>query len=500
MFKKGFDTDKYLKEQRAYILKRAERHEHKLYIECGGKLLHDLHASRVLPGYDPDVKMRVFSSLTDKIDVILCISAKDIENKKIRADFNRTYSEDVLNIIDDFKKYGMICNKVVITRYTNQASIVSYKHFLTRRGIKVYIHKEIPNYPFNIETIVSDKGYGSNPYIETDKPIVIVTAPGPGSGKLATCLSQLYHDFKNNKNSGYAKFETFPIWNLPIDHPVNLAYESATADLGDVNRIDHFYLEATGKIAVNYNRDLEAFPILKNLLEKISSNSLVYNSPTDMGINRAGFGIIDDECVRKAAEFEIIRRYMKSEVDYLDMRCTQECLNRCLSIMNKANLKISDRAVVGECENKLKEQIKRKKGKDGIVCVGVIEVADNVFISGTNSYRMHASTAMIFNALKYLSSIKDNVDLISKDIIDSVLYMKLELMNEKGTSLNLDEGLICLSLSAARDANARLAISHLSDLAGMEVHMSHIPSAIDMNTMLKLKLNVTSNPQYPSKS
>lgn len=497
MDKIGFDNDKYLKEQTSFILERARHGGEKLYIECGGKLLHDFHASRVLPGYDPDVKMRVFSSLVDKIDIIICIHAEAIENKKIRADFGTTYDSDVFQMIEDFKAWGLNPTRVVITRFKGEKSALMFKDLLERRGIKVYLHTPTKGYPTNVDEIVSDDGYGKNEYIETEKPIVIVTAPGPGSGKLGTCLSQIYHEYKRGKKATYSKFETFPIWNLPIDHPVNVAYEAATADLGDVNLIDHFYLAQTGKTAVNYNRDLEAFPLLKRILERITGGESIYSSPTDMGVNRCGFGIINDAVVREAANQEIIRRYLIAREEYAKGRETKQTVDRSFDIMSRVGLTPLMRPVVPVCHAKLDSAIAKGKGKDGITCVGAIELNNGEIITGTNSPLMHASTAMIFNTLKTLAGIDDKIDLIPRTIISSVRHMKKDVLKEIGCSLNLDEGLICLALSSATSKDAKKALEQLPELKGLPAHLSHIPSSGDLKGLRALGINVTSEDRYP---
>lgn len=497
MKKIGFDNEKYLKEQTSYILERAEQGGEKLYIECGGKLLHDFHASRVLPGYDPDVKMRVFSSLMNKIDIIICIHAEAIENKKIRADFGTTYDADVFQMIEDFRARGLDPKNVVITRFKGEKSALNFKDLLERRGIKVYLHAPTKGYPTNVDEIVSDEGYGKNEYIETEKPIVIVTAPGPGSGKLGTCLSQIYHEFKRGKKATYSKFETFPIWNLPIDHPVNVAYEAATADLGDVNLIDHFYLASSGKTAVNYNRDLEAFPLLKRILERITGKESIYASPTDMGVNRCGFGIIDDAITREAANQEIIRRYLIAREEYAKGRTNKQTVDRNYDIMSRMGLNPLMRPVVPVCHAALSRAIAKGKGKDGITCVGAIELENGEIITGTNSPLMHASTAMIFNTLKTLAGIDDSIDLIPETIIRSVRHMKKDVLNEVGCSLNLDEGLICLALSAASSKNAKAAMEEIPRLKGLPAHLSHIPSSGDLKGLRNLGINVTSEDRYP---
>ena len=493
----GFDNEKYLQEQTRYIMERMEKNHGKLYLECGGKLLYDYHASRVLPGFDPNVKMRVFQSLKDKIDVIICIYAGDIEHRKIRSDFGITYDADVLKMIDDFSQWGLTCKRVVITRYDGQEGPLHFKELLEQRGIKVYLHKATKGYPNDVDLIVSDEGYGANPYIETERPVVIVTGPGPGSGKLATCLSEMYHDYKAGRASGYAKFETFPIWNLPIDHPVNIAYESATADIGDKNRIDHFHLAAYGKVAVNYSRDLEAYPLLKRILEKITGKECVYKSPTDMGVNRCGFGIIDDGVVRKAAEQEIIRRYLKSACDYVEGLGTKETEERSKEIMLRCSLSPKDRPVVPAAEMALESGIARNKGLNGIVCAAAIELPDGSIVTGCNSALMHASSSVILNALKALAKIPDEVYLIPSTIIESVTTVKRDILLGRGVSINLDELLICLAMSATIDKNAKEALFYLPMLKGCEMHLSHIPSSGDTAGLRKLGMHVTSDPRYP---
>lgn len=494
----GFDNGKYLEEQKAFILERMSRVEGKLYIECGGKLLFDYHAARVLPGFDTNDKMKVFQSFKDDLDVIICIHAGDIEHRKMRSDFGISYDTDVFKMIDDFAAWGIKADKVVVTRYNGERSANNFADMLTRRGIKVFFHKPIMGYPDNVDMVVSDQGYGSNPYIPTEASVVIVTAPGPGSGKLATCLSQIYHDFRNGRKAGYAKFESFPIWNLPIDHPVNIAYEAATADIGDYNQIDHYYVSATGKIAVNYNRDMEAFPLLKRILDKISNGSLTYNSPTDMGVNRLGFGICDDAVVREAANQEIIRRYFRSACEYAQGIGTKETVQRSFDIMSKASLVAEDRPTVRVALGALEDAIARGKSKDGIACAAAIQLNDGRFVTAHNSPLMHASSALVLNSLKVLAGIDREVDLIPHEILDSVYAMKRDDLRGRGISLNLDETLICLAMAATMNSFAKKALSMLPQLRGCESHMSHIPSAGDSSGLRKLGINVTSEPKFPT--
>ncbi len=494
----GFDNEKYLKEQTQFIMERMRKVDGKLYLECGGKLLFDYHAARVLPGFDTNVKMRVFQSFKDQLDVIICINAGDIEHRKIRSDFGITYGTDVFKMIDDFAEWGIRADKVVITMFRGEKSAVSFADMLQRRGVSVYYHRPIIGYPENVDSVVSDEGYGANQYIPTEHQVVLVTAPGPGSGKLATCLNQMYHDFKANRKSGYAKYETFPIWNLPIDHPVNVAYEAATSDLGDCNRIDHFYMTATGQIAVNYNRDIAAFPLLKRILDKITGGSLIYNSPTDMGVNRLGFGIVDDKVVRNAANQEIIRRFFRSSCEYAQGTGTKDAVMRSREIMERSGLHPEDRPAVPVAKAALQDAITRGKNKDGITCAASIQLNDGKMITGHNSPLMHASSALVFNALKYLAGIDHETELIPRQVIDSIRAMKKDTLKEVGISLNLDEALICLAMSAALNADAKKALEKLPELKGCESHMSHIPSAGDASGLRKLGINVTSEPKFPS--
>ncbi|MDX9809413.1 MAG: DUF1846 domain-containing protein [Spirochaetales bacterium] len=494
----GFDCEHYLAEQTQAIVERMKQCDGKLYLECGGKLLYDYHAARVLPGFDPNVKMRVFQSLKDQIDVIVCIYADDIERRKVRSDFGITYDIDVFKMIDDFADWGIVVDKVVVTRFSGQPGAQQFMNRLSRRGIQVFTHKATDGYPSNIDLIVSDEGYGANPYIETDKPVVLVTAPGPGSGKLATCLSQLYHDYKAHRRSGYAKFETFPIWNLSIDHPVNVAYEAATADIGDINQIDHFHLSAYGKTAVNYSRDMEAFPLLKRILEKITETPSLYKSPTDMGVNRCGFGIVDDDVVRDAAYQEIIRRYYASACDYAQGIGSYDAVSRIQILMDNLKLHPMMRSTVPAAEDALKRAVAKGKGRDGIVCAAAIELPDGHIITGSNSEILHAASALILNAAKYLAGIPKSIDLIPKNTIESIGRMKRDVLSGRRVSLDLDETLICLAMSATVNPSAQTALDQLPLLRECEVHMTHLPSVGDANGLRKLGLHTTSEPRFPT--
>ncbi len=500
LYQPGFDNEKYLKEQTASILERVSRFNDKLYLEFGGKILYDYHAARVLPGFDPNVKMRLLQLLKDKIDVILCIHAGAIERKKIRADFGITYDVDALKTIDDFKDWGIDVRAVVITRYENQAPSKAFKNKLEMRGIKVYVHYPTQGYPADVDTIVSDQGYGANEYITTEKPIVIVTGPGPGSGKLGTCLSNLYHDYKKGFKAGYAKFETFPIWDLPIDHKVNIAYEAATVDLGDVVMIDQDHLDAYNVSAVNYNRDVEAFHLVRRVIEKITGGESMYKSPTDMGVNRASMGIIDDSLITEASHQEIIRRYFRCAVEYAIGLVDKDTFELASQIMLKAGAKADDRLVVLPARLAALEAEKSGKGSDGIFCGAAIQLDDGTIITGKNSPLMHASSSLVLNATKYLAGLPESMYLIPENIIDSVSHLKKNILDGKMVSLDLDETLIALAISALSNPAAQMALESLKKLRNCEVHLTHIPTSGDEAGLRKLKVNLTSDPKFSSKS
>jgi uncharacterized protein (UPF0371 family) len=496
----GFDNEKYLLEQTDSILKRVSRFNHKLYLEFGGKILFDYHAARVLPGFDPNVKMRLLQILKDKVDVILCIHAGDIERKKVRADFGITYDVDALKTIDDFREWGLDITAVVITRYQNQSPAKAFKNKLEMRGVKVYLHYPTEGYPTDVDLIVSDKGYGANEYIKTTHPIVIVTGPGPGSGKLATCLCNLYHEYKKGVKAGYAKFETFPIWDLPIDHKVNVAYEAATVDLRDVVLTDTHHLKAYNKSVVNYNRDIEAFNLLRRILEKITGGESMYQSPTDMGVNRASSGIVDDAIISEASHQEIIRRYFRCAVEYAMGLADKETLDLALHIMKKAGAKVEDRKVVLPAREAAMNAEKGGKGHDGIFCGAAIELPDSTIITGKNSPLMHASSSLILNAAKHLAGLPDNMYLLPGNIIDSVTYLKKNILEGKMVSLDVDETLIVLGISALSNPAAKMALENLKMLRDCEIHLTHIPTPGDEAGLRKLRVNVTCDPEYSSKS
>ena len=496
----GFDNEKYLQEQKNAIMERVQRFNNKLYLEFGGKLLFDYHASRVLPGFDPNVKMRLLQQLSDSADIILCIFAGDIERKKVRADFGITYDADVLKLIDDLRDWNIEIKAVVITRYEKQPAATIFKKKLERQGIPVYTHGYTSGYPTNIDLVVSDEGYGANEYIETDSPLVVVTGPGPGSGKMATCLSQVYHDNKRGTKSGYAKFETFPIWNLPLKHPVNIAYEAATADIADYNLIDPFHIEAYDKVAINYNRDVESFPVLKRILQKISGSESMYLSPTDMGVNRAGFGITDDDVVKEASKQEIIRRFFRYSCEYAMGFTDRDTVQRVELLLEELQLEPEDRMVVSPARQAARDAKEKGKGNQGIYCGAAIQLNDDTIITGKNSPLLHAAPALILNAIKHIAGIPDNIHLLSPAIIDSIRNLKGDLLGSRSLSLDLEETLIALAISAGANPTAHAAMENLPKLAGCEMHMTHIPTPGDDVGLRKLGINVTSEPSFSTRN
>ncbi len=495
------DIEKYLREQSAEILKRVERFNNKLYLEFGGKLLFDYHAARVLPGFDPNMKIKLLQQLQDKTDIILCINAGDIERRKIRADFGITYDADALKLIDELRQdWGLEIAAVVITCFDEQVSAIHFKNKLERRGLTVHTHRITKGYPNDIELIVSDQGYGANSFIETKRPLVVVTGPGPGSGKLATCLSQLYHEHKRGVLAGYAKFETFPIWNLPLKHPVNIAYEAATADLMDVNLIDPYHLEANGEPAVNYNRDVEAFPLLRRILEKITGNELPYRSPTDMGVNRVGFCIVDDELVRRAAEQEVIRRALRYECEYMMGMVEKETVQRARRLMAELGLKIEDRPVVVPARKAAELARENGKGDKGIFSGAAIQLKDGTIVTGKSSPLLHSAASAILNAIKRLAEIPDRIHLIAPNIIESITRMKQSILRGRSVSLDVEETLIALSTSTPFNNAAQLAMEQLKHLRGCEMHLTHIPTPGDEAGLRTLGINLTSDPCFATES
>ena len=499
----GFDNEKYLREQTAAILDRVKKFDNKLYLEFGGKLLFDYHAARVLPGYDHNVKIRLLQQLKDRIDIVLCIYAGDIERGRVRGDFGITYDAATLKLIDDLRKWGLEILAVVITRFTNQSAAVIFKNKLERRGVKVYLHYPIEEYPANIDLVVSEAGFGRNEYIETKNPIVIITGPGPGSGKLATCLSQLYHEHKRGINAGYAKFETFPIWNLPLKHPVNVAYEAATADIQDFNLVDPFHLNIYKETAINYNRDVESFPILRLILSKIFDKNIslpMYNSPTDMGVNRAGFGIINDKIVQEAARQELIRRYFRYNTEYVLGIEKKETVDRVVLLMEELGVKVTDRAVVEVARKAAEEAEAGGKGNAGIYCGAALQLSDGRIITGKNSRLMHAASSLVLNAVKTLTNIPDEILLLSPHVINQIAKLKEGILNMESESLDLEETLISLSISATTSHTAELAMNKLVELRGCEVHMTHIPTPGDEVGLKRLGVNLTTDGKFSSRN
>ena len=495
----GFDNERYLRDQTAAILERVGQFDNKLYLEFGGKLLYDYHAARVLPGFDPNVKMRLLQQLKDRADIILCIYAGDIERRKLRADFGITYDVDALKLIDDLRDWDIEIRAVVITRFDNQPAATIFKNKLEHCGIRVYTHRATPGYPTNIDLIVSDDGYGANPHIETERSLVVVTGPGPGSGKLATCLSQLYHDHKCGMNSGYAKFETFPIWNLPVKHPVNVAYEAATADIADFNLIDPFHVEAYGQTVVNYNRDVEVFPVLKRILERIMGGRAMYRSPTDMGVNRAGFAIVDDAVCCEAARQEVIRRFFRAAGEQIMGFVGKDTVERVELLMEELGVAALDRRVVGPARDAAQEARRDGKGNKGTFVGAAIELHDGPIVTGKNSPLMHASSSVVLNAIKRLAEIPDRIHLLSPMIIESIATLKKDILKSRTLSLDLEEALIALSISAATNPTAQLAMDKLSCLSGCEMHLTHIPRPGDEAGLRRLGVNLTSEPSFSTK-
>lgn len=490
MNKIGFDNDKYLKTQSEHIRARIAEFGGKLYLEFGGKLFDDYHASRVLPGFHPDSKINMLKELRDQAEIVVAINAGDIEKNKVRGDLGITYDADVLRLIDAFREEGLMVGSVVLTRFTEQAAAIAYEKKLKALGLRVYRHYPIEGYPANIPLIVSDEGYGRNDYIETTRPLVVVTAPGPGSGKMATCLSQLYHEHKRGVEAGYAKFETFPIWNLSLNHPVNLAYEAATADLDDVNMIDPFHLEAYGETVVNYNRDVEVFPVLNAIFEKISGSS-PYKSPTDMGVNMAGNCIFDDEAVRDAAKQEIIRRYYTAECEKRKGNAGEEPIRRIDLLMKKAGISPANRPVIAAANI-------RSEQTGGPAAA--MEMENGTILTGRTSDLLGASSALLLNALKYLAGIEDSVKLLPPAFIEPVMDMKIHALGgDENSLLHLNEILIALSIAAVTDPNAKKALEQVGKLKGLEAHSSVILSQIDEGVFKKLGINLTCEPHYESK-
>ena len=484
--KLGFDNDKYIRTQSAHIAERIAKFGGKLYLEFGGKLYDDNHASRVLPGFQPDSKLRMLLKLKDKVEMVIAINADDIEKNKVRGDLGITYDRDVLRLIDVFRDFGLYVSSVVLTRFHGQTLATAFQSRLEGMGIRVYHHYSIEGYPANTAFVVSEEGFGKNEYIETTRSLVVVTAPGPGSGKLATCLSQVYHENKRGIQAGYAKFETFPIWNIPLNHPVNLAYEAATADLNDVNMIDPFHLDAYGVTTVNYNRDVEAFPILEALFEKIMG-TCPYKSPTDMGVNMAGNCIFDDEAVKAASRQEIIRRYYVAMCDLKQGKCSEDVVQKLELLMRKAGVTPEERTTVAPALE--------REAQTGDAAAAM-ELPDGTIVTGRTTDLLGASSALLLNALKYLSNLPDEMHLMSPVVLDPIQHLKVAHLGNRNPRLHTDETLIALSICAATNPLAELAMEQLSKLKGCEVHSSVILSPVDEKVFKRLGVNLTCEPKY----
>ena len=495
-----FNNEKYLQEQTKHIMERVGASGQRLYLEFGGKLIGDFHAARVLPGFDPNVKMQLLQNLSANADIIICIHAGDIERKKIRADLGITYDNDAMRLIDDLRNRNVNIAGVVITRFNGQPSALEFKRRLEKYGIGVFLHREIAGYPDNFDYIVSENGFGSNPYIPVKQPLVVVTGPGPNSGKMGTCLSQIYHEYRLGNQAHYAKFETFPVWNLPLNHPVNIAYEAATADLQDANALDHFHYDAYNIVSVNYNRDLQAFPLLKSLLSRITGKECPYQSPTDMGVNCIKAGIIDDEAVSEAAKLEIERRYFRIKADYMLGRAEESTFNRIVEIVGKSKVDPEQRDVVVAARKAAEQAAERDKDERGIHCGAAIKLPDGTIITGKNSSLMHAAAAMFLNAAKHLAGIADSQHLLLPEILEDVANFKAGLGSLRQSSLNLSETLITLVASCNRDTYAQQAIKCMPQFHQCDMHLSHIPSTGDEDGLRRLGINYTYDPVKATKN
>ncbi|WP_161879045.1 DUF1846 domain-containing protein [Alkalibacterium sp. MB6] len=496
MKKIGFDTDKYLKEQSSYILELVDTVD-KLYLEFGGKLIGDKHAKRVLPGFDEDAKMKLLATLKDQTEIIICVYAGDIENAKVRGDYGITYDRDVLRLIDEYRAYGIPVNSVLITRYQDQHNVKIFMSKLERNGIQVYTHRSIEGYPTNVETIMGEDGFARNDYIPTTKPIVMVTGPGAGSGKLATCLNQLYHEYARGRVANYAKFETFPVWNLPLKHPVNIAYEAATVDLKDVNMLDNYHYEAYGEVAVNYNRDMEMFPVIRRIIEKISGKESTYQSPTDMGVNRIKSGITDDDVVIEASRQEIIRRAFHVENDYKIGTADDETLRRIQVILEESDLKKEDRIPVKAARD-YALKVQERLGAANLQAVMAIELPNGEIITGRTTPLMDASAAAIVNSIKALANIADEIDLLAPMILETIQTLKTDELNSKVPTLSANELLIALAISAVTNPTASVAYSKLGLLKEAQAHSTVIMNHENEQTLRMLGIDLTNDPVYPT--
>ncbi len=492
----GFDNEKYLAEQSGAILERVNESHGKLYLEFGGKLTFDFHAARVLPGYDPNIKMRLLQALKDQIQLVFCVCAQDVEHGRIRGDFGITYDLATLKSIDDLRDWGIDTSAVALTRFREGPTVERLVHQLEAEGVSVYKCPEIAGYPSDVETIVSEEGYGRYPYIETGSPLIVVTGTGPGSGKMATCLSQLYHDHQRGLLSGYAKFETFPIWNCPVEHPVNIAYEAATADLADIVMVDPFHLEAYDQTAVNYNRDVESFPILRAITDRIGAcmgTTATYNSPTDMGVNRAGGAIIDDDVVRRAATQEVIRRYFRHSRERGRGLCGPEVVERVEKLMVRLSVSPTDRPTVLPAREAAAEAEKQQRGNDGFYCGAALELADGKIATGKNSPLLHSASAAVINGIKHLAGIPDHIHLLPGDVIESLTHLKATYLGSNSPSLNVQEVLIALGISATSNPAAAAGVEMLPRLKMTQIHLTHEPGLGDENGLRKLGVSMTTD-------
>lgn len=483
----GFDSEKYIKLQTEEILKRAKMFDNKLYIEFGGKLFDDYHASRVLPGLYPDIKLRVLKALGRDVEVLYCVSAKDIEKNRVRGDSGLTYDLEVLRGIDELRANGLCVGNIVITLYDGQPSATKFAEKLKALGENVYLHRFTKGYPSDIKTIVSDEGYGANPHIKTTRPIILVTAPGASSGKLATCLSQLYHEYKNGVRVGYAKYETFPIWNLSLKHPVNLAYEAATADLNDVNMIDPYYLESTGKVAVNYNRDIAVYPILKEILTMITGNENLYNSPTAMGVNMVGFAISDDDVCSKASRQEIIRRYYRYLVEAKKGQEAKETIDNVKVLMNELKIDTSERKCIAPALEK-----QQSTGKHSVA----IELEDGTIITGKTQEYLSATAGAVLNAIKYFCKVADDIKLIPKTILEPITELKKTIGKNKKIFITLKDALIALAIASSTNDLAKKCLDKITLLKGCQLHSTCILNPSDESTLRSLGINITSEAEF----
>lgn len=484
--KSCFDNELYLKLQSENINKRIKKFHNKLYLEFGGKIFDDLHAARVLPGFDPNIKIKLLQKLKDKAEIIICISSNDIEKNKIRADLGLSYDNEVLRLVDNMRELGLYISAFVITLYKGQPSATKFGKKLERRGEKVYFHHYTKGYPNDVDTIVSDEGYGANPYIKTTKPLVIVTAPGPSSGKLATCLSQLYHEHKNGIKAGYAKFETFPVWNLPLKHPVNIAYEAATADLYDVNQIDQYHFNAYGKLAVNYNRDIAVFPVLQNILTKITKKD-IYKSPTDMGVNMIASAITDDKLAKISAKKEIIRRYYRAECDYKRGQANYETLERNKALLVEADAKTNLFKVIETAKNVSKNS--------NLPCIA-LQLPNGKIVTGKTKNIVSASGAVILNALRTLAGLGDDFDVITDDILLPIVEYRTKILKSHSSVLTLDDVLVALSICTGKNEKAKKAMMQLENLKNCDAHCTYILSSTEEQTLKKIGINVTCEPIF----